>query len=228
MPRTRGTDGRHPGRACTCERAWVVHGAAGWDEATPIGPFLAFDVAGERDPGRSDRSRRISASRAVRRTSLSGGDAPRPMLAALLDVFERPRSRSAPRRAGAAVRLRSAHRRAGANHGGRHQCGAQGRSTAARREHGSRSCKRFAATAAASRARDERLPGRDGALERERGTGCDAGIAGEHWSARARRAPASAPLRLSATRLRRDRGTQAAIAGGRRARARKATIGCSA
>src|ERR1700733_6305913 len=26
------------------ERAWVVHGAAGGDEATPIGPFLAFDV----------------------------------------------------------------------------------------------------------------------------------------------------------------------------------------
>jgi anthranilate phosphoribosyltransferase len=30
------------------ERAWVVHGAAGWDEATPIGPFAAFDVAAGR------------------------------------------------------------------------------------------------------------------------------------------------------------------------------------
>jgi anthranilate phosphoribosyltransferase len=27
-------------------RAWVVHGAAGWDEATPIGPFAAFEVTG--------------------------------------------------------------------------------------------------------------------------------------------------------------------------------------
>jgi len=38
------------------ERAFVIHGAAGWDEATPIGPFVCFDVRrgvvgrGERDP----------------------------------------------------------------------------------------------------------------------------------------------------------------------------------
>jgi anthranilate phosphoribosyltransferase len=28
------------------ERAFVIHGAGGWDEATPIGPFICYDVRG--------------------------------------------------------------------------------------------------------------------------------------------------------------------------------------
>jgi anthranilate phosphoribosyltransferase len=68
------------------ERAWVVHGAAGWDEATPIGPFLAFDVAGtavrqlEVDPREFGIARCASSE-------LLGGDA-RTNCAALIDVFE--------------------------------------------------------------------------------------------------------------------------------------------
>ena len=46
--RSGGTDGQHARRTWTAESAWVVHGAAGWDEATPIGPFIAFDVAAGR------------------------------------------------------------------------------------------------------------------------------------------------------------------------------------
>lgn len=34
------------------ERAFVIHGAGGWDEATPIGPFVCFDVR----PGRVERT----------------------------------------------------------------------------------------------------------------------------------------------------------------------------
>src|SRR5580692_12669850 len=68
------------------ERAWVVHGAAGWDEATPIGPFLAFDVTRgtvrriEIDPGEF-------ALAPCSSSDLSGGDAAA-NLAALIDVFE--------------------------------------------------------------------------------------------------------------------------------------------
>ena len=67
------------------ERAWVVHGAAGWDEATPIGPFLAFDVT-------RDAIRRIEidpselAIEPCRSSDLAGGDAAA-NLAALLEVF---------------------------------------------------------------------------------------------------------------------------------------------
>src|SRR6202011_228386 len=68
------------------ERAWVVHGAAGWDEATPIGPFLAFDVTRdgirrcEIDPQEFNLAPCGSSE-------LAGGDAAA-NLAALLDVFE--------------------------------------------------------------------------------------------------------------------------------------------
>jgi anthranilate phosphoribosyltransferase len=69
------------------ERAWVVHGAAGWDEATPIGPFLAFDV-------RDNKIQRMEVDPAdfgiarCRTEQLAGGDAAT-NLAALVDVFER-------------------------------------------------------------------------------------------------------------------------------------------
>ena len=67
------------------ERAWVVHGAAGWDEATPIGPFLAFDVT-------RDAIRRLEIDprefklAPCRSSDLAGGDAAA-NLAALLEVF---------------------------------------------------------------------------------------------------------------------------------------------
>ena len=56
------------------QRGFVVHGAPGWDEATPVGPFLLFEVsAGEvlettRDPQDWDLSRCTAAD-------LAGGDA---------------------------------------------------------------------------------------------------------------------------------------------------------
>jgi len=67
------------------ERAWVVHGAAGWDEATPIGPFLAFDVT--RDAiRRHEIDPREFKLAPCRSSDLAGGDAAA-NLAALLEVF---------------------------------------------------------------------------------------------------------------------------------------------
>ena len=67
------------------ERAWVVHGAAGWDEATPVGAFLAFDVTrdGIRRYEIDPREFNLAPCRS---SDLAGGDAAA-NLAALLEVF---------------------------------------------------------------------------------------------------------------------------------------------
>lgn len=55
-------------------RAFVIHGAAGWDEPTPIGPFTLFDV----ENGRVRRSVRTPEEYGLPRCtaeSLAGGDA---------------------------------------------------------------------------------------------------------------------------------------------------------
>jgi anthranilate phosphoribosyltransferase len=67
------------------ERAWVVHGAAGWDEATPIGPFLVFDVTRTGTQRREIDPRDFGLERCAA-TDLAGGDAAA-NAAALLDVF---------------------------------------------------------------------------------------------------------------------------------------------
>jgi anthranilate phosphoribosyltransferase len=56
------------------ERAFVVHGAAGWDEPTPIGPFMLFDVR----PGQVTRADRDPAAWGLARCrpeDLAGSDA---------------------------------------------------------------------------------------------------------------------------------------------------------
>jgi anthranilate phosphoribosyltransferase len=56
------------------ERAFVVHGEPGWDEATPAGEFVLFDVR----PGRVVESRRTPGDYGMERCSperLAGGDA---------------------------------------------------------------------------------------------------------------------------------------------------------
>jgi anthranilate phosphoribosyltransferase len=68
------------------ERAWVVHGAAGWDEATPIGPFLAFEVIGG-EIYRHHVDPREFGLEPCESADLAGGDAAT-NLAALNDVFE--------------------------------------------------------------------------------------------------------------------------------------------
>jgi len=55
------------------ERAFVVHGAQGWDEPTPVGPFTVFDVR----PGRVERQTRTPEDYGLPRCEpacLAGGD----------------------------------------------------------------------------------------------------------------------------------------------------------
>jgi anthranilate phosphoribosyltransferase len=56
------------------QRAFVVHGAAGWDEPTPIGPFTIFDVSN----GRVQQQQRTPADYGIALCApeaLAGGDA---------------------------------------------------------------------------------------------------------------------------------------------------------
>ncbi|HEY8520252.1 MAG TPA: anthranilate phosphoribosyltransferase [Gammaproteobacteria bacterium] len=60
------------GMACT--RAFVIHGADGWDEATPMGPFVCYEVT----PGRVTRTVRDPRDYGIERCNgdgLVGGDA---------------------------------------------------------------------------------------------------------------------------------------------------------
>jgi anthranilate phosphoribosyltransferase len=55
-------------------RVFVIHGASGWDEATPAGPFVCYDVR----PGNIERELRDSRDYGLERCSLDelrGGDA---------------------------------------------------------------------------------------------------------------------------------------------------------
>lgn len=56
------------------QRAYVVHGAGGWDEATPVGPFHVFDVT-ERGVAHSIRSAEEFGLEPCTAEELSGGDA---------------------------------------------------------------------------------------------------------------------------------------------------------
>jgi anthranilate phosphoribosyltransferase len=48
------------------QRAFVVHGEAGWDEATPAGPFVCYDVR----PGRVERTVRDPRDVGIERCTL--------------------------------------------------------------------------------------------------------------------------------------------------------------
>lgn len=91
-------------------RAWVIHGARGWDEPTPLGPFMIFDVKS----GAVVRSTRTPEDYGLKRckvADLTGGDAA--FNAAALDRVLRGQDRGAHRDAlvmGASIALECAGR----------------------------------------------------------------------------------------------------------------------
>jgi anthranilate phosphoribosyltransferase len=68
------------------ERAWVVHGACGWDEATPLGSFVAYDVRKQRVDRLEINPEEFGIARCTA-ADLAGGDA-KINLKALIEVFE--------------------------------------------------------------------------------------------------------------------------------------------
>jgi anthranilate phosphoribosyltransferase len=56
------------------ERAFVIHGARGWDEPTPIGPFLCYDVRGG-TVTRTTRDPALAGLAGCSEADLKGGDA---------------------------------------------------------------------------------------------------------------------------------------------------------
>ena len=68
------------------ERAFVVHGEPGWDEATPVGDFLLYDVSNGRVT-ESTRTPEDYGMNRCREAALRGGDA-NENAAALRKVFE--------------------------------------------------------------------------------------------------------------------------------------------
>ncbi len=92
------------------ERAFVVHGAAGWDEPTTVGPFTLFDVR----PGKVSVETRTPEDFGLGRCTtdeLVGGD-PAHNAGALRDVLEGRRAQSLSRLPAARRRPRPRGRRA--------------------------------------------------------------------------------------------------------------------